>query len=198
MVKIVYFPLLFSKTHFFQSREKEYLYYYKVVLTTNECLLNTASSPSARRPRFGRPDLRPTRPTPTAHEREQKKSRFGILPCQRKCVQNDPFFHAHKSMFPDGETMPIRVKVSTAWHNLPSREKLQSKGHVVHVPKNGNITIRKFKEQLSELDGFPDATNHKLLWFAKSSVKISFLTTSPRGKSTDHLNEYIPDDTSSP
>ena len=124
----------------------------------------------------------------------EKNPDLASYPVNENAFKNDPFFHAHKSMFPDGETMPIRVKVSTAWHNLPSREKLQSKGHVVHVPKNGNITIRKFKEQLSESDGFPDATNMQLLWFAKVLGRKYDYDDLPRGKSTDHLNEYIPDE----
>jgi len=132
----------------------------------------------------------PLQPLTTENE---KNPDVGSFPTNVNAFKNDPFFHEHKSL-PDEDTMPIRVKISTAWNNLPSREKLQSKGHVVHVPKNGKTTIRKFKEQLAELEGFPDATRMQLLWFAKVLGRKYDYDDLPRGTPTDHLNEYIPDE----
>ena len=137
MVKIVYFSLLFSKTHFFSISRKRIisLLLYSSVATTNECLLNAASSPSARRPRFGRPDLRPTRPASTAHEREREKSRFGFLPCQRKCVQK-------RSVFPRAQ-----IYVPGRRHDAYSGESIH---RVAQLTVSREVTIERPRGTRSE------------------------------------------------
>lgn len=132
----------------------------------------------------------PVEPLSAEHE---KNPDLASYPVNTTAFKSDPFFHDHKSV-PDDATIPIRVKISTAWNNLPSREKLQSKGHVVRVKKNGTTTIGTLKEQLAQLDGFPDAKNMQLLWFAKVLGRKYDYDDLPRGTPTDHLNEYVPDE----
>ena len=140
------------------------------------------------------PDLRPTRPTQPLTSENEKKSRFGILPCQRKCVQKRSFFRAQNLCSRMGETMPIRVKVSCVAQLTVSREVTIERPRGTFRKTGTSPSESSKNNSRKELDGFPDATNMQLLWFAKVLGRKYDSDDLPQGKSTDHLNEYIPDE----
>ena len=87
----------------------------------------------------------------------------GVYP--KKFSDPNGFYTEHERAS-DEETIVINVKISQACVNLPSRQHMQSL-HRTKIPKNGKMTIEEFKNQLSEIKGFPKAKDIQLLWFAK-------------------------------